>query len=62
MLLVVGAMAAITALFFMIISFFGQFFAVAVLFVWEWCLVLLWAAVTGVMGNKYFHSNPGGGP
>lgn len=42
----------------MIISFFGQFFAVSVLFVWEWCLVVLWAAVVGVMGTKYFKHKP----
>ena len=51
-------MAAITAIFLMVISFFGQFFAAAVMFVWEWALVLLWAALTGVMGHKYFKSKP----
>lgn len=46
-------MAAITALVFGIISIFSQYRTIAMLFAWEWILVILWAAVTGIFGKMY---------
>ena len=54
---VVGSLAAITALIFAIIGFFSQYRTVAMLFAWEWILVILWAAVTGLFGSMYFHEH-----
>ena len=51
---VVGSMSAITALVFGIISIFAQYRAIAMLFAWEWILVILWAAVSGLFGSMYF--------
>ena len=51
-------MAAISALILACTGFFSQFRAVALLFVWEWILVILWAAVAGIFGNMYFNENP----
>jgi len=52
---VVGSMSAITALVFGIISIFSQYRTIAMLFAWEWILVILWAAVSGLFGNMYFN-------
>lgn len=51
-------MAAITALVLIVIGFFAHYKAVAYLFAWEWILVILWAAVTGLFGSMYFGENP----
>jgi len=48
-------MAAITALVFAVISIFSQYRTVAMLFAWEWILVILWAAMTGLFGSMYYH-------
>lgn len=46
-------MAAITALIFAIISIFSQYRTIAMLFAWEWILVILWAALTGLFQSMY---------
>jgi len=50
---VVGSMAAVTALIFTIISIFSQYRTIAMLFAWEWILVILWAAMTGLFEDMY---------
>lgn len=55
---VVGSMAAVTALIFALISLIWEYRVVAMLFAWEWILVILWAAVTGLFGSMYFNENP----
>ncbi|KAK5091980.1 hypothetical protein LTR70_006135 [Exophiala xenobiotica] len=50
---VVGCMAAVTALIFAVISIFSQYRTIAMLFAWEWILVILWAAMTGLFESMY---------
>ncbi|RMZ90243.1 hypothetical protein DV736_g2523, partial [Chaetothyriales sp. CBS 134916] len=51
---IVAFIAAITALALLIFTFFIQFLVVAIILVWEWILVILFCAVTGLMCNKVF--------
>ncbi|RMZ79599.1 hypothetical protein DV737_g3294, partial [Chaetothyriales sp. CBS 132003] len=56
---VVVSMAAITALVLLIFfTFLVPFSVVAAIFVWEWILVILFSALTGLMCNKYFRVEP----
>jgi len=57
---VVGSMSAITALVLGLLVVWIDYQAVAILFVWEWTLVLLWAVLTGIFGSMYFNENPEG--
>lgn len=51
-------MAAVTALILIIVGLFSEYRTICILFPWEWILVILWAAVTGLFGNMYFGENP----
>lgn len=55
--MVVGSMAAISALVLMIISAVSQYATTALFFAWDWIMVILWAAVGGLFGNMYFGEN-----
>jgi len=52
---VVGSCAAATAVCFSIASMVLQYSTVAVLFLWEWVLVILFAALSGIFGSMYIN-------
>lgn len=49
----VGSLAAVTALLFSLTSIFLQYRAVALLFLWDWVLTILFAALSGIFGVMY---------
>lgn len=53
-------MSAITALVLAIVGFISQYRSIAILFAWEWILVILWSACTGLFGTMYAKENPEG--
>lgn len=53
----VGSFSAVTALILTLLSCAAPYRIVSFLFVWEWILVILWAAVTGIFGSMYFNEN-----
>ncbi|RMD39715.1 hypothetical protein DV735_g5413, partial [Chaetothyriales sp. CBS 134920] len=55
---VVSSMAALTALILLIFVLFVPFVVITVMFVWEWILVILLAALTGLMCTKYYRAEP----
>ncbi|KIW16586.1 hypothetical protein PV08_03774 [Exophiala spinifera] len=50
---VVGSLAAFTAVAYGLVSVFLQYQTVARLFVWDWILFILWAALSGIFGSMY---------
>ena len=56
----VGSMSAITALLLGLAGILFQYRTVAVCFVWEWILVVLWAAMTGIFMGMYRKENAEG--
>jgi H+/Cl- antiporter ClcA len=52
---VVGSMAAISALLYALTGIFLQYRNVALLFAWDWIMVILWAALSGVFGSMYIN-------
>ena len=56
----VGSMSAITALLLGLAGVAFQYRTVAVCFVWEWILVVLWAAMTGIFMGMYQKENAEG--
>ncbi|KEF60654.1 uncharacterized protein A1O9_02215 [Exophiala aquamarina CBS 119918] len=50
---VVGSVAAASAITFMCAAGFLHFGTVAVCFAWDWVLVILFAALTGIFGSMY---------
>ena len=54
----VGSMAAITALIYAICSIFMSYRTTTLVCPWDFIMVVLWAAVTGIFGQMYFNENP----
>ncbi|EXJ81151.1 hypothetical protein A1O3_07441 [Capronia epimyces CBS 606.96] len=52
---VVGSLAAATAVGYGLISVFMHYRSLTFLFAWEWTLVVLWAALSGIFGNMYLN-------
>lgn len=52
---VVGSMAAVSALVFGLMGIFMQYRTVALLFAWDWIMMILWAALSGVFGSMYLN-------
>lgn len=50
---VVGSLAAVTAVAYGLVSVFLQYQTVARLFIWDWILVILWTALSGIFGSMY---------
>jgi len=50
---VCGTMSAVTAVVYGFLSVFMQYHTVALLFAWDWVLVILWAALSGIFGSMY---------
>ncbi|KAJ9496401.1 hypothetical protein H2202_008064 [Exophiala xenobiotica] len=50
---VCGTMSAVTAVAYGLVSVFMQYHTVALLFAWDWVLVILWAALSGIFGSMY---------
>ena len=51
-------MAAITALIYAICSIFMSYRTTTLVCPWDFIMVVLWAAVTGIFGQMYFNENP----
>lgn len=54
----VGSMAAISALLMAIIGLVAQYRVIALMFIWEWLIVIFWAALSGLFGIMYLDENP----
>lgn len=54
---VVGSLAAISALILGILGILSSFHVVSFFFPWEWILVILWAALAGIFGSMYRTAN-----
>jgi hypothetical protein len=51
----VGSIAAVTAVVYSLTSMFLTYHTVAVIFAWDFVLVVLWAALSGTFGMMYLH-------
>jgi H+/Cl- antiporter ClcA len=51
----VGSIGAITAIVYSLASMVLTYHTVAILFAWDFVLVVLWAAVSGIFGTMYMH-------
>lgn len=47
-----------TALTFILLSALSSYAAVALLFLWDFILTVLWVAVVGIFAPMYIHENP----
>ncbi|KAL2443834.1 hypothetical protein ABEF95_013535 [Exophiala dermatitidis] len=50
---VVGSLAAFTAIVYGVVSVFLHYRSLTLYFLWEWVLVILWAALSGIFGTMY---------
>lgn len=50
---VVGSLSAVTAVAYGLVGVFLQYRTVAFLFAWDWILVILWTALSGIFGSMY---------
>ena len=54
----VGAISGLTALAYMLWSLVLEFRAIALLFVWDTIIVILWIVCSGIFGKMYLTENP----
>lgn len=54
---VVSALALTTSVLYFFAGMVLEFRAIAILFAWEWILMILWIAVAGIFGTMYQNEN-----